>query len=339
MQKAEIIYQGKSYRPDQLTELPSDYPERNALLEAIRIWEEKEDLTISTSGSTGTPKTIHHPHEAVVSSIEDTAAYFGLKLGQSALCALPFDKIAGRLMLYRALHIGLKLEIREPSSTPVSSEDHFDFVPLTPHQVLSCLEKDPRSLDEIGTLIIGGAAVSSELETKLQALKVRSFETYGMTETITHIAARRIYPDPNTFFEALPGVKLNSEEGRLIIEANRLQSPLHTTDIVEMDGANRFRWLGRADNVVNSGGIKLHPELLENELASIIDAPFYLVGTPDPVLGEKLIAVIEGDEKDDGLLASIRNILPSHSSPKEIIYLKELKRTNNGKIIRINPNA
>ena len=337
MQKAEIIYQSRSYPSESLSDLPNEFRDREALLEAVRIWERKEDLSISTSGSTGNPKTILHSHEALVASINDTAAYFDLSAGQSALCALPLEKIAGRLMLYRALHIGLKLEIREPSSTPVISADNFDFVPLTPHQVLSCLEKDSNSLDGIGTLIIGGASVSSELEMKLQKLPIRSFETYGMTETVTHIAARPIHPEQSAFFHALPGVRLSTKEGKLIIDADRLTSPLETTDIVEMEGADRFRWLGRADNVVNSGGIKLHPEAIEKELSEIIQEPFYLVGTPDPVLGQKLIAVIEGIEKDKELLNSVRNILPSQSAPKEIVYLQELKRTSNGKIIRINP--
>ena len=215
-----------------------------------------------------------------------------------------------------------------PSSHPLDRLDYdYDFAALVPMQAQYSLDK----LKHIKKIIIGGAKITKPLEDKLLKVKSEIYETYGMTETITHIAAKRIGEEAFTVF---PNVMLSLDDNNcLLIKAPSISNELiETNDIVEMVSENEFIWLGRYDNVVNSGGIKLIPEQIEEKLATRIPRRYFVIGQADPVLGEKLVLIVEGEpipiEKE------VFDVLDKYEKPKEIHFVKHFEETPTGKIIR-----
>jgi O-succinylbenzoic acid--CoA ligase len=218
---------------------------------------------------------------------------------------------------------------------------------MTPMQLDALLDEtaEKHVLEKIEKLIIGGAFLSSKLEKKLESQKTQIWQTYGMTETITHIALRKINGQSiSDFYKPLSGVEVGKNENNcLVISTKHLGiKNLITNDLVEFDSDGKFKVLGRIDNVVNSGGIKLHPELIEKKLEDLIEKPFFFTGIADEKLGERLTLFIESEEIVDDQLAQlwkgINKKLSGFEIPKEIIFKKELSRTLSGKIIRKNPD-
>ncbi|WP_067028609.1 AMP-binding protein [Allomuricauda sp. CP2A] len=293
-------------------------------------------LEVFTSGSTGKPKKIILQKEHMVNSALATGAYFDLKPAQTALLCLPSSGIAGKMMLVRAMVLGLHLEYVEPSSTPLQNSDNaYDFVAMVPLQVQNSLDK----LGRIKTLIIGGAPVDTKLRSALKEYATNCYETYGMTETITHIAVKRITQDPTNCFETLPHISI-SVDGRscLIIDAPKISDDkIVTNDVVELVSENQFKWLGRYDTIINSGGIKLIPEEIEKKLADIIHSRFFVAGLPDATLGQKLVLVVEESQVDiQKLLNKIKSLkgIQKYEVPKEVHALKPFIETKSGKIHR-----
>jgi len=196
----------------------------------------------------------------------------------------------------------------------------------------------------IKNLIIGGAAVSESLKSKIsQTLKIsdsqtKIYETYGMSETLSHIALKEIYPTQNDYFTVFENVSISKDErGCLKISAPDLNSEiLQTNDLVEIINGNQFKFLGRMDNVINSGGAKIFPEELEALVKKEIPNEVVFLGIKDEILGQKLIAVIEGEKSDDSI-KKMREIQfeKSFHKPKEIIFVDEIPRTPNGKVSRL----
>jgi o-succinylbenzoate---CoA ligase len=188
-----------------------------------------------------------------------------------------------------------------------------------------------KELVDVKKMIIGGVPMSTKLENQLSKLKTQVFETYGMTETITHIAAKRV---GEKAFTVLPGVTISYDDKNcLVIHAPKIsEEVIVTNDLVELTSENQFVFLGRYDNVINSGGIKLIPEQIEHKLHTHIQNRFFVTGIPDETLGEKLVLVIEGEELtiDD----SIFEDLDKYQKPKEIIFVAKFKETENGKVLR-----
>ncbi|WP_309612993.1 AMP-binding protein [Flavobacterium sp.] len=291
-------------------------------------FDSKNFIEMETSGTTGVPKTISVHKQAMVDSALATGDFFELEPGNKALQCLPIKYVAGKMMLVRAMILGLELEFVAPSSHPLdNNEIDFDFVAMVPLQAQNSIDE----LKKVKKMIIGGAAVNKALEKQLLKLPIEVYETYGMTETITHIAARKL---GEKAFTVLPHVTISYDDRNcLVIHAPRISPEvIMTNDIVELVNENQFIFLGRMDNVINSGGIKLIPEQIEEKLASKIQQRFFIASKPDNELGEKVVLVIEGEkhELDDSLYES----LDKYEKPKELIFIPKFKETTTGKILR-----
>lgn len=291
-------------------------------------FDEKSYLEINTSGSTGKPKLIRVDKQAMVRSALATGDFFDLQPGDKVLHCLPVNYVAGKMMFIRGFILGLEIDFVAPSSHPLDRLEYdYDFAALVPMQAQYSLEK----LKHVKTIIIGGAKITKPLEEKLLKVKSKIYETYGMTETITHIAAKRIGKEAFTVF---PNVMLSLDDNNcLLIKAPYISSEIiETNDIVEMVSENEFIWLGRYDNIINSGGIKLIPEQIEEKLATRIQNRYFVIGQADAVLGEKLVLIVEGEpipiEKE------VFDVLDKYEIPKEIHFVKHFEETPNGKIIR-----
>ena len=288
----------------------------------------KSYIEMETSGSTGAPKTISISKQAMVDSALATGDFFNLQPGNKALQCLPVKYVAGKMMLVRAMILGLDLEFVAPSSHPLDhNEIDFDFVAMVPLQAQNSISQ----LKKVKKLIIGGAAVNKTLEKQLLKLPTKVYETYGMTETITHIAARKL---GEKAFTVLPYVSVSFDDRNcLVIHAPRISPEvIITNDIVELLDENQFIFLGRMDNVINSGGIKLIPEQIEQKLVGKINQRFFIASKPDDEFGEKVVLVVESEkhELDDSIYES----LDKYEKPKEIIFIPKFLDTVTGKILR-----
>lgn len=314
--------------------------EDNYAIKFLREWfSDSERLKVKTSGSTGTPKTFEIEKKKMLNSAKMTCDFLKLKKGDKALLCLPTEYISGKMMLVRAIERGLKVILREVKSSPIRDlEEEVDFCAMTPLQVENSLDK----IHKIRNLIIGGAEVSECLVKKIAEVadenKNKIFETYGMSETLSHIALKSIFPVCEDYFKVLEGVEISQDDrGCLVIFAPKFNSDkLITNDLVEIKNNGEFRFLGRIDNVINSGGAKIFPEVLEKLVKQEVANELVFVGVKDEVLGQKLVLVIEGKE-DEEIKNKILNIgyeKPFHR-PKEIIFIEKIPRTPNSKVSRL----
>jgi O-succinylbenzoic acid--CoA ligase len=291
-------------------------------------FDHKDYIEMTTSGTTGLPKLVRLEKKAMIQSALATGDFFGLEPGNKALLCLPTQFIAGKMMLVRSLILGLELDVVVPSTEPLAyNNKQYDFVAMVPLQVQNSIEK----LGNIKKLIIGGAKIDSALEDKLLPLKTDIYETYGMTETITHIAAKKVGVKA---FSILPNVKIQKDDrGCLVIYVSSISDePIVTNDLIDLVNENQFTFLGRIDNVINSGGVKLIPEQIEAKLIGKITNRFFVTGVPDTVLGEKLILVIEGEKQD--FAPDFFDVLGKFEKPKEIVFVPKFKENENGKLLR-----
>lgn len=302
-------------------------------------WSTSSTIPLQTSGSTGKPKLISASREAMCASAAATCRAFNLHAGDSALLCLPLRYIAGKMMVVRALVGGLRLITAEPSSTPLTAVDTIiDFAPLVPMQLSSILAS-PRGMEEVSrvrTILLGGGFVAPSLEEQLQALPCRVFTSYGMTETLTHIALRATNgPQRSEWYTPLPGVTTGiSPAGTLHLSVPYLGiEHLSTNDLAECTAEGRFRILGRADAVINSGGIKIQAEDIERELTSRTGLQVLAVPMPHPVLGQCVALLWEGPEDAASSLQTACNELPRYHRPHHILRAA-IPRTETGKPAR-----
>ena len=312
------------------------------VLDFIKEWfSDSKTIKIQSSGSTGIPKIFEVEKSKMLNSAEMTCNFLDLKEGNIALICLPIEYISGKMMVVRSILRKLKLKIAEPSTNPLQNiNEEIDFCAMTPLQVENSLDK----LHLIKNLIVGGASVSETLKNEIsQTLKLsnsptQSFETYGMSETLSHIALRQIFPNQEDWFTVFEGVEISLDERNCLkIFAPKLNSEvLQTNDLVEINNQNQFRFLGRLDNVINSGGAKIFPEELEKLVKQNIPNEVVFLGIEDEKLGQKLILIIEG-ESDENLKFKIHNLefQKSFHKPKGIIFVEQIPRTPNGKINRL----
>ncbi|HUH46602.1 MAG TPA: AMP-binding protein [Arenibacter sp.] len=298
---------------------------------------DRPTLPIGTSGSTGKPKTIDVQKEHMINSALATGAFFKMGPGTKGLHCLPSNFIAGKMMLIRAMYLGWDLHCIRPTSIPlIPTGNHYDFCAMVPLQ----LQNSIPALGRIGTLIVGGAPLASELKSRLVGLKTKIYETYGMTETVSHIAVKEITTNAGTEsnFKTLPDVVLSKDDRDcLVIRAPKIMGgAMATNDVVELISPSEFIWLGRYDNIINSGGIKLIPEQIEQKLSPILTTRFFVAGIPDAVLGQKLVLVVEGDVDAGQISEEIRTLssLSKYEIPKEIHGLPKFLETANGKVRR-----
>lgn len=309
-------------------------------------------VKVQTSGSTGTPKVFEIEKERMLNSAKMTCDFLSLKEGDSALVCLPVEYISGKMMIVRSMERKLNLYIKTPSSKPLEDvNQEIDFCAMSPLQVENSLEK----IHLIKNLIIGGASVSPNLKIKIaQTLKDSNtqtliYETYGMSETLSHIGLKQIYPVSEDYFSVFENVGISMDErGCLKISAPKLNPEiLQTNDLVEIknfDSAQldkkKFRFLGRFDNVINSAGLKIFPEQLEGILKKQLSNELAFLGLEDEILGQKLILMIEGEETEELqsqlaiLLKEVEDTFSKNHKPKEIYFLKNFPRITNGKLNR-----
>lgn len=321
--------------------------------------DQTSDLVVKTSGSTGTPKTIPLKKQHMVNSAIATGTCFDLQAGNTSLLCLPTQYIAGKMMLVRAMVLGLELDYLAPSSNPMEHiQKEYDFCAMVPFQLQNCMAK----IEQIRTLLVGGAPLSMQLKKQVQHKSTQIFETYGMTETITHVAVKKINSGASRSslrprqggavetsvdrkniekyysFKALPNVIFSIDERDcLVLDAPKIASEtIITNDIVKLISETEFEWLGRFDNVINSGGVKLFPELIEAKLAPFLKHSFFVAGMPDEEFDQRLVLVIEGDTDLETILREIREngSLERFEIPTFVYSLPNFIRTDTDKIRR-----
>ncbi|ODT55726.1 MAG: hypothetical protein BGP01_05865 [Paludibacter sp. 47-17] len=303
--------------------------------------DDRSFVELKTSGSTGEPKLIQMPKQIMLRSAQMTNAFFGLDESSVALLCLPASYIAGKMMVVRAIAGMYTLVAVKPSSNPFEevASLKIDFTAITPYQ-LTHSYKTISSLS-ITNIIIGGSQVTPAMEGLIRDWPIAIYETFGMTETASHIAVRKLNgADKSEYFRALPGVGLSVDQrGCLEIVAPHLYTgTLVTNDLVELHDPDLFRWLGRYDRVVNSGGVKLFPEQIERKLHDLIELPFFISALPHPALGEQLVLVVEAGELSEEiqkeLVASMKNRLGRYELPGRIICIPEFVYSTGNKVLR-----
>ena len=307
-------------------------------------------VLVHTSGSTGKPKPMMVEKRRMEASARITCRFLGLHEGDTALLCMPLDYIAGKMMVVRALTCGLQLVSVPPSSHPLATShlspfpSRIDFAAMVPLQVWNSLQvpEERHRLMHIRHLIIGGGAIDQALASQLADFPHQVWSTYGMTETLSHIALRRLNgPEASDWYTPFDGVTLSlTDEGCLVISAPAVhEGPLVTNDIAELSSPapagspRRFRILGRKDNVVCSGGIKIQIEEVERLLRPHLHVPYMITKAPDEKLGEQVVLLTESKTVGD-VLALCRLHLPKYWVPRRILSVDRLPLTETGKPAR-----
>lgn len=329
----EFLIEGKYRRPGELK--PEGIPLAEEICAFLNEYLSPSPyMAVQTSGSTSAPKTIHLSKEHMRNSARATLKFLEIEAGQKILLCISPGHIGGIMVLVRWLEGGLDLYTAELSAEPLhAGTPSLHLASLVPLQLYS----SGIHLDKIEKIIIGGAPLSEEWQLKLRERRNEIYQSYGMTETISHVALRLLSGGgADEHYTALPGVSFSSDaRGCLQITAPHLGvKALSTNDMVQLLNPQQFIWQGRWDNVINSGGIKLIPEEIEKKIGHL-EFPFFLTGLPDERLGEKLTLVIES-RKIHALNSfdAYFQYLGPYEKPRELICLPEFVRTETAKIAR-----
>ena len=302
-------------------------------------------LSAATSGTTGPPKRFTIPPADLTASAELTRTAFGLQQGDRVLHCLPCDFIAGKMMLVRAFALGLDIHFIDPRGSVLDNlkiTDRFKFTAMVPLQLHRAIQEDRKRVEEqFDMILLGGGPVSEELIADIRDLRVRVFQGYGSTETVTHVALRTLNgPAPEDHFRAIGDCHFGRDpRGCLVVYTPHLTTRQHiTNDLVELIDDTHFRWLGRHDNVILSGGKKIFPEQLEAKTAGLIHYPHFFSAMPDPVLGQAIVLTLETQRPQSEVLPEVmeklmRELHP-HEWPRRVIAVKKIERTGSGKIKR-----
>ncbi len=301
---------------------------------------ESDSIPVQTSGSTGTPKIIRLKKKHMIHSAMLTQQYFQLNNNSNALLCMPVEYIAGKMMIVRAFVTGFNLNAISPSANPFKAiKQKIDFTAVTPFQLYHSLE-DLKHLN-IKKIIVGGGDISVDLKYKIRNLQTKIYATYGMTETCSHVALRKVNEeDAADAFTALKGISFQQDEREcLIILAPGLsEAKIVTNDVVELSDNTHFIWKGRFDNVINTGGIKVYPEVIEKKISGIIGRPFFISSLKDEILSEKVILFIEGEalptDENKNIVHQLKERLAKYEIPKEIIFTGKFYYSASGKIRR-----
>ena len=305
-------------------------------------------VNVHTSGSTGQPKPMLVEKRRMEASARITCDFLGLKEGDSALLCMSLDYIAGKMMVVRALTRGLKLTVVEPTGSPSWNGD-IDFAAMVPMQVYNLLQthEGRERLMAVKHLIIGGGAVDEELASALASFPNAVWSTYGMTETLSHIALRRLNgPEVSDWYTPFRGVTLSqTDEGCLVIDAPAVHDgALVTNDIVEFNttpGVSSppyregvpFRILGRKDNVICSGGVKIQAEEVERLLRARLREPYLISKRPDPKFGEAVVLLTTSTDVE-AVRTVCQEVLPKYWQPRYIVHVNQIPLTETGKPAR-----
>ena len=297
---------------------------------------------VQTSGSTGTPKPMLVEKQRMLNSARITCDFLGLREGDTALLCMSLDYIAGKMMVVRSIERGLKLISVEPSGHPLATvHSPLSFAAMVPMQVYNTLQvaEECERLKQIRHLIIGGGAIDDALAAALKTFPNHVWSTYGMTEPLSHIALRRLNgPETSEWYTPFPSVKVSLNEDRcLVIDAPLVcPSRLVTNDIAELSSGTvpnmKFRILGRKDNVICSGGIKIQIETVERQLRPHLQAPFLITKRPDAKFGEVVVLLTEGTVPEAKEVCL--RILPKYHQPRVYLHVDQIPLTATGKPAR-----
>lgn len=309
-------------------------------LDFIEKWfDESPYITAHTSGSTGLPKPIRLLKSDMRASAMSTNRFFRITEKSRLLCPLSADYIAGKMMIVRAILAGAQLWMEIPSNTPVHGDyGQIDLIAIVPSQVPHILN-NPGIFNNIKYTLIGGAQLSANLSRRIVESGINAYVSYGMTETCSHVALRKVVDSQEEIYEGMPDIYFSEDSrGCLIVRSDRRSfKELHTNDIVNLLDERHFLWKGRIDNVINSGGIKVYPEEIETQLQPIIPTgvEFYVARYNDDKWGE-VPAIVLSKEVDnmDKLLAYARNRVKSKAQRPVRIIVSDIRHTSSGKIIR-----
>lgn len=304
----------------------------------LQEWFDGSDtLSVHTSGSTGVPKELRVEKERMMNSARMTVDFLGLQAGDTALLCMPLPYIAGKMVVVRTLVAGLNLIPVHPSGHPLAGLSEAPvFAAMIPMQVFNALQVpgECEILQQVRQLIIGGGAVDDALASVLKTFPQSVWSTYGMTETLSHIAMRRLSGGKaSEWYTLFEGVTVSvSPEGTLVIYAPAVNPDrLETNDLVELDAQGRFRVLGRRDNTINTGGVKVQIEQVEAALHPHLPFPFVITSAPDAKFGERVVMLVEGVAEDHPRIAPAIAALPPYWRPKQIIGVASLPKTGTGK--------
>lgn len=312
-------------------------------LSFVRSWlKGQEKFTLKTSGSTGIPKSISATRKQLSHSASLTLQALSIKHGGKILLCINPDYIGGKMMLVRALVNSMRIEAYEPSNVNKNQKlsSAYTLAAFVPVQIQTFLHsrKTFQQLMNIEYILIGGAPLAHKDSIVLSKSKTNIYATYGMTETFSHIALKKISPISDNSFHVLPSIKISIDgRGCLVIKAPFLKKEIITNDLVKIEKENRFHWLGRFDNVINSGGVKIIPEQTESIILKIADQllipnRFYVHGEPDLRLGESVVLTMEEPKLKTDLqkqfISEVKLLLPKYHTPKRIRYVKEIETVN-----------
>jgi len=322
--------------------------------EFIKEWQDgKTDFYMKTSGSTGEPKDFILRRELMIKSAELTGKTFNLSKGDTLLCCLDMGYIAGLMMVARALVLKCNLYLTEASGNPLMNiglNQKLDFGAFVPLQLEKIIEETPEKLpilNQMKAILVGGGPVSQKLENILKSITAPVYHTYSMTETYTHIAIRQLNINPSRFYFPLEGVIISQDErGCLCVSSSITEGEvLVTNDLIELNPDGSFLWIGRADNIINSGGIKVQAEKIETATEAALKKmgieglAVMAVGLPDEKLGQQIVLLVESDMQGGALklsiLAELKRNLPRYEVPKDVIFTPQFERTRTGKLQRV----
>jgi len=295
-------------------------------------------VRVQTSGSTGAPKPMLVEKRRMQNSARITCDFLGLKAGDTALLCMSLDYIAGKMMVVRSLERGLRLLAVEPSGHPLMAlADRIDFAAMVPLQVWNTLQvpEERARLEAIKHMIIGGGAIDEAMAVELRAFPNAVWSTYGMTETLSHIALRRLNgPEASEWYTPFPSVSVSlTDEDCLVIDAPEVcAQQLVTNDIAELSADGRFRILGRKDNVICSGGIKIQAEEVERQLQPHLHEPFLISKRRDAKFGEIVVLLTEGSVDEARQICE--RILTQYHRPRAYVHIDHIPLTETGKPAR-----
>lgn len=301
----------------------------------LEKWNNNSPFQIKSSGTTGEPQLHTFNKNQLIQSAQASIAALGIDSQIRALLCLPLSSVGGLMLMARSLVGDFELFIQLPKSRPLQyQQEKIDFIAMVPTQLQQSLKFDINQLRNCSKILVGGGQLSPEIIAACQAANLQVWQSYGMTETLSHVALRKVSPTEDRNFKGLPGIQFSSQNGCLVISYPALQEQqIITKDIVNIEQTNCFQWLGRADNAINSGGFKIIPELLENKLQKYFNESFYITALPDPKWGEDVVIVFEGTKLP--ILPDFEQIgLKKEEIPKKYVLIPVFDRTETQKIKR-----
>lgn len=309
-----------------------------SLEEFLEEWNNSSPYVhVQTSGSTGAPKPMLVEKQRMLNSARITCDFLGLHEGDTALLCMSLDYIAGKMMVVRSLERGLRLIVQESSGHPLQTlEESISFAAMVPIQVYNSLQvpEERERLRRIRHLIIGGGSIDDAMAAELKGFPNAVWSTYGMTETLSHIALRRLSgPETSDWYTPFDSVQISISDDCLVIDAPEVCAErLVTNDIAELDSVGRFRILGRKDNVICSGGLKIHAEEIERQLHPHLRVPYIISKRSDEKFGEIVVLLTEGSANEAREVC--QRVLPKYHQPRVYIHIDHIPLTETGKPAR-----